>query len=76
MKFKDLLEKRGRVVTDMRQITETPAGDGGDLSAEQSTKFDALKASRQTMRRCGMHCRRRAAPSRCCLYFRRATRGI
>ena len=43
MKLKDLLEKRSRIVADMRAITEAPAGDGGDLSAEQSAKFDALK---------------------------------
>jgi subtilisin family serine protease len=29
-----------------------------------------------TMRRCGMRYRRRPAPSRCCLCFRRVTRGI
>ena len=44
MKTKDLLEKRSRIVADMRSITETPTGDGGDLSSEQSTKFDNLKA--------------------------------
>ena len=44
MKTKDLLEKRGRIVADMRQITETPSGEGGDLSVEQSAKFDSLKS--------------------------------
>ena len=43
MKMKDLLEKRSRIVADMRSITETPTGDGGDLSNEQATKFDNLK---------------------------------
>ena len=28
----------------MRSITEKPTGDGGDLSNEQSQRFDALKA--------------------------------
>lgn len=43
MKLKDLLEKRSRTVSDMRAITDNPAGDGGDISTEQATKFDALK---------------------------------
>jgi HK97 family phage major capsid protein len=44
MKTKDLLERRGRIVAEMRQLTEAPAGDGGDLSSEQMTKFDNLKS--------------------------------
>jgi HK97 family phage major capsid protein len=44
MKTKDFLERRGRIVADMRSITEAPTGDGGDLSAEQSAKFDGLKS--------------------------------
>jgi HK97 family phage major capsid protein len=44
MKLKDLLERRGRIVADMRTITEAPAGDGGDLSTEQTAKFDNLKS--------------------------------
>jgi len=43
VRLKDLLEHRARIVKDMRALTEAPAGDGGDLSTEQSTKFDALK---------------------------------
>jgi HK97 family phage major capsid protein len=49
MKMKDLLERRGRIVSDMRQITETPSGDGGDLSTEQATTFDAMKAELTTL---------------------------
>jgi HK97 family phage major capsid protein len=41
--MKNLLEQRGRIVTEMRGITEKPQGAGGDLSEEQSTRFDALK---------------------------------
>jgi HK97 family phage major capsid protein len=33
----------------MRQITEAPTGDGGDLSTEQATKFDGLKMELQAI---------------------------
>jgi hypothetical protein len=49
MKMKDLLERRTRIIADMRSITETPTGDGGDLSNEQATKFDTMKAELQTL---------------------------
>jgi HK97 family phage major capsid protein len=49
MKMKDLLERRTRIIADMRSITETPTGDGGDLSNEQATKFDTMKADLQTL---------------------------
>jgi HK97 family phage major capsid protein len=49
MKMTDLLERRGRIVSDMRQLTETPTGDGGDLSMEQASKFDAMKAELTTL---------------------------
>src|SRR5688572_6985648 len=41
--LRKLLEKRTAIVTEMRGITAAPAGDGGDLSAEQSTRFEQLK---------------------------------
>lgn len=44
MRLSDLREKRAKIVTDLRALTETPEGDGGDLSDEQSKRFDALKA--------------------------------
>jgi HK97 family phage major capsid protein len=44
MRTKDLLERRSRIVADMRSLTETPTGDGGDLSSEQAMKFDNLKS--------------------------------
>ena len=45
MKTKDLMEKRGRLVADMRQLTEAPSGEGGDLSHRtRPTKFDTMKA--------------------------------
>lgn len=45
MKLIDKLkEKRTRLVAEMRGITGSPNGDGGDLSTEQAAKFDALKA--------------------------------
>jgi HK97 family phage major capsid protein len=43
MKLRDLMEQRGRIVADMRGITEKPLGDGGDLNAEQAQRFDTLK---------------------------------
>jgi Arc/MetJ family transcription regulator len=42
--MRKLLEKRTAVVAEMRALTASPAGDGGDLSAEQETRFNALKA--------------------------------
>jgi HK97 family phage major capsid protein len=42
--LRELLERRARLITEMRSITASPAGDGGDLSDEQTTKFDQLKA--------------------------------
>lgn len=44
MNLRDLQERRALIVTEMRSLTEKPAGTGGDLSTEQSTKFDSLKA--------------------------------
>lgn len=44
MKLRDLQERRTALVMEMRGITDKPAGNGGDLSAEQAQKFDALKA--------------------------------
>ncbi|HOI96238.1 MAG TPA: phage major capsid protein [Syntrophobacter fumaroxidans] len=41
--MKDLLEVRGRLVASMREITDNPKGEGGDLSDEQSKKFDDFK---------------------------------
>lgn len=43
VKLKDLQERRAVLVTEMRALTEKPAGQGGDLSTEQSQRFDALK---------------------------------
>ncbi len=42
-KMRDFQEVRARLVAEMRQLTEAPKGDGGDLSAEQSKRFDQLK---------------------------------
>jgi len=44
MNLRDLNEKRALLITEMRSLTEKPAGAAGDLSTEQSTKFDALKS--------------------------------
>lgn len=41
--LREMLEKRAGLIGQMRELTGAPAGDAGDLSAEQSTKFDNLK---------------------------------
>ena len=41
--MRTLLEKRSKIVSDMRAITEAPQGLGGDLTAEQQNLFNALK---------------------------------
>ncbi len=43
MSLRELLERRSKIVEEMRAITNGPAGEAGDLSGEQSTKFDTLK---------------------------------
>src|SRR4030095_10562262 len=44
MTTRDLLEKRASLVSEMRAITAQANGDGGDLSAEQAEKFNAMKS--------------------------------
>ncbi|MBJ7535436.1 phage major capsid protein [Rhodomicrobium vannielii ATCC 17100] len=45
MKLSDKLkEKRARLLAEARALTDNPNGEGGDLSADQAAKFDALKA--------------------------------
>jgi hypothetical protein len=43
MAMRDLLEARGRTVQAMRQLTDHPDGDGGDLSDQQIEVFDKHK---------------------------------
>lgn len=40
---RELLQRRAAIATEMRGIHDQPAGDGGDLSAEQRTRWDALQ---------------------------------
>jgi HK97 family phage major capsid protein len=47
--MRKLLEQRSRIVKEMRALTEAPAGDGGDLTAEQQDLFDKLKAELGSM---------------------------
>jgi HK97 family phage major capsid protein len=49
MSIRDLLEKRAALVQEMRTITNGPAGDGGDLSAEQAEKFNSMKAQLESV---------------------------
>jgi len=48
---RSLLERRTALVGEMRALTASPAGTGGDLSGEQSTKFDALKTELENLER-------------------------
>jgi hypothetical protein len=43
MKLRELLESRGRVIAEMRGLTDKPAGTNGDLSQEQEQRFATLK---------------------------------
>jgi hypothetical protein len=43
MSLRSLMESRARTVAAMRSITNSPAGDNGDISGEQSAQFDKLK---------------------------------
>jgi HK97 family phage major capsid protein len=43
MAMRDLCEARSKTVAEMRRITDSPEGDGGDLSDAQSSRFDELK---------------------------------
>jgi HK97 family phage major capsid protein len=49
VKIADLSERRALLVSEMRSITEKPAGQGGDLSAEQSQRFDGLKTELESI---------------------------
>lgn len=51
MNLRDLQERRAVLVTEMRALTAAPSGTGGDLSAEQATKFDALKTELEGVER-------------------------
>ncbi|WP_158292336.1 phage major capsid protein [Paracraurococcus ruber] len=44
MTLRELLERRAAIAAEMRTILDKPSGENGDLSAEQSTRFDALKS--------------------------------
>ncbi|CUW39291.1 putative Major capsid protein HK97 [Magnetospirillum sp. XM-1] len=45
MKLKDLMETRAKTITAMRQIADTPAGQGGELSDEQAHQFDEMRGN-------------------------------
>lgn len=49
MNLRDYQEKRGRITAAMRELTENPDGEGGDLSSEQEQRFDAHKAELQAV---------------------------
>lgn len=44
MKLKDLKDKRAKLISELRGMNEKPAGDDGDLSTEQRSRFDTAKA--------------------------------
>jgi HK97 family phage major capsid protein len=47
--MRKLLEKRTAIVAEMRTLTASPAGEGGDLSAEQETRFNSLKGELEAL---------------------------
>ena len=42
--LKDLRERRGRIVTDMRALLDAAAAEGRDLTSEDQARYDALFA--------------------------------
>ncbi|MDO9713827.1 phage major capsid protein [Paracraurococcus lichenis] len=47
--MRELLERRAALAAEMRGLLNAPAGDGGNLSAEQEARFTALKAEADTL---------------------------
>lgn len=43
MALRDLIEKRSKIAAEMRSINDTPAGEAGDLSETQETRFNELR---------------------------------
>lgn len=43
MTLRDLFERRAALAAEMRALNDKPAGEGGDLSTEQRSRWDALK---------------------------------
>ncbi len=43
MTLRELMEKRARIVAEMRQIADKPEGDAGDVSETQGKRFEILK---------------------------------
>ncbi len=44
MTLREMLERRAAIAAEMRALNTSPTGENGDLSAEQRTRWDALKA--------------------------------
>jgi HK97 family phage major capsid protein len=49
MTLREMLERRAAIAAEMRSLNTAPAGDNGDLSAEQRTRWDALKGELDTL---------------------------
>ncbi|MGE0651513.1 MAG: phage major capsid protein [Alphaproteobacteria bacterium] len=49
MASKDLLQKRSKIIADMRSIADQPKGENGDLSEDQATRFDEMRAELLTV---------------------------
>ncbi|HWX49665.1 MAG TPA: phage major capsid protein [Roseomonas sp.] len=47
--LRDLLERRAAIAADLRALNETPAGNDGDLSPEQRSRWDTLKGELETL---------------------------
>ncbi len=49
MSLREMLERRSAITAELRALNDKPAGDNGDLSAEQRTRWDTLKAELETL---------------------------
>ncbi|MFC7552640.1 phage major capsid protein [Pseudoroseomonas wenyumeiae] len=49
MTLREMLERRAAIAADLRSINDKPAGENGDLSTEQRSRWDALKGELETL---------------------------
>ncbi len=49
MRLKELRSQRNRVISDLREISNNPAGDGGDLTEDQEKRFNDLKTELESV---------------------------
>lgn len=49
MKLRDLIERRSKLAQEMRTLNDTPAGDNGDLSEAQESRFGELRTELEAL---------------------------